>query len=75
MSRSEDYYTVQGRVLKALPSAVFEVELENGHIINAYVSGKIRQNNIRILIGDLVDVEISVYDTNKGRVSYRYKNK
>lgn len=74
MSTSEDYYTVQGVVIKALPNAQFDIELvENKHIIKAHISGKIRQNNIRILVGDLCDVEMSVYDVKAGRICYRYK--
>lgn len=64
---------VEGHVLETLPNAMFKVELENGHEILAHVSGKIRMNYIRILPGDKVTVEMSPYDLDKGRITYRYK--
>lgn len=70
---SEDNIQLQGVVKKALPNAMFNVELENGHLILAHVSGKIRLNNIKIIVDDTVDVEVSVYDMGKGRITYRYK--
>lgn len=60
-------------VLETLPNAMFKVELTNGHVILAHVSGKIRKNYIRILPGDKVTVEMSPYDLTKGRISYRHK--
>lgn len=62
---------VAAKVVEALPSAVFRVELENGHQIVAHVSGKMRMHYIRILPGDTVTVEISPYDLSKGRIVYR----
>ncbi|WP_103327535.1 translation initiation factor IF-1 [Bacteroidetes bacterium endosymbiont of Geopemphigus sp.] len=59
-------------IIEALPNARFRAELENGHIINAHISGKIRKNYIKILPGDKVRTEISPYDWNQGRVVYRY---
>ena len=63
----------EGLVVENLPNAMFKVELENGHIILAHVSGKIRMNYIRILPGDKVTVEMSPYDLTKGRITYRFK--
>jgi len=62
-----------GTVTKALPGTQFRVELENGHEILAYLSGKMRRYYIRILLGDRVDVELSPYDLERGRIVYRYK--
>ena len=73
MSHKEDSITVQGIVQKALPNAVFEVLLENGNVILGHISGKIRQNNIKILVGDKVDAELSIYDLTRARITYRYK--
>ena len=69
----EDVIEVEGTVLEPLPNAMFRVELKNGHIILAHVSGKIRMNYIRILPGDRVRVELSPYDLSRGRITYRYK--
>ena len=69
----EDMIEVEGTVTETLPNAMFNVELENGHVILAHVSGKIRMNYIRILPGDKVTVEMSPYDLTKGRITYRYK--
>lgn len=69
----QDSFATSGIVQKALPNAVFDVQLDNGHKILAHISGKIRMNNIKILVGDKVDVEMSVYDMTKGRITYRYK--
>ena len=63
----------EGPVLEALPNAVFKVKLPNGHIITAHLSGKLRMNYIRILPGDKVTVEVSVYDLTKGRITWRSK--
>jgi translation initiation factor IF-1 len=64
---------VDGTIVEALSNAMFRVELENGHIIVAHISGKMRMNYIKILPGDKVRVEMSPYDLTKGRISYRYK--
>jgi translation initiation factor IF-1 len=62
-----------GIILEALPNAMFKVELENGHVIIAHISGKMRMFYIKILPGDRVKVEMSPYDLSKGRISFRYK--
>lgn len=62
-----------GRVEEVLPNAMFRIVLENDHRIMATIGGKLRQNNIRILLGDSVEVEMSPYDMNRGRVVYRTK--
>ncbi len=69
----EDAITVEGKVIEPLPNAMFRVELENGHKILAYISGKMRMHYIRILPGDKVTVELSPYDLTKGRITYRAK--
>ncbi len=66
-------FKVDGTILEALPNAMFRVELENGHEIIAYISGKMRMNYIKILPGDRVSLEMSPYDLTKGRITYRYK--
>ena len=70
---AKDVIEVEGLVVENLPNAMFKVELENGHIILAHVSGKIRMNYIRILPGDKVTVEMSPYDMTKARTTYRFK--
>ncbi|CAN5570326.1 MAG: translation initiation factor IF-1 [Bacteroidia bacterium] len=62
-----------GTILEALSNAMFRVELENGHVITAHISGKMRMHYIKILTGDKVKIEMSPYDLTKGRISYRYK--
>ena len=62
-----------GVVVETLPNAMFKVELANGHVILAHISGKMRQNYIRIVLGDRVKVEMSPYDLTKGRIDFRYK--
>jgi translation initiation factor IF-1 len=62
-----------GVIVEALSNAMFKVELENGHVIVAHISGKMRMNYIKILPGDKVKVEMSPYDLTKGRISFRYK--
>ena len=62
-----------GIVIESLGNAMFRVQLENGHVITAHISGKMRLNNIKILPGDKVQVEMSPYDLTKGRITYRYK--
>ena len=68
-----DVIEVEGKVVEKLPNAMFKVELENGHTILAHISGKMRMHYIKILPGDKVTVELSVYDLNRGRITYRYK--
>ena len=69
----EDVIEVEGVVVDALPNTHFKVELENGHIILAHISGKLRMNSIRILPGDKVTVELSPYDLTRGRITWRKK--
>ena len=69
----DDVIEIEGKVTETLPNAMFKVELENGHIILAHVSGKIRMHFIRILPGDKVTVELSPYDLTRGRITYRFK--
>ena len=68
----KDAIIVEGKILEALPNAMFRVELQNGHAIMAHVSGKMRMHFIRILAGDLVTVEMSPYDLTKGRIVLRH---
>ena len=68
-----DNIELQGTVVEALPNATFKVELQNGHIISAHISGKLRMNYIRILPGDKVTLELSPYDLSKGRIIWRDK--
>ena len=69
----EDVIEIEGTVIEALPNAMFQVELANGHKILAHVSGKLRMNYIRIVPGDKVTVEMSPYDLSKGRITWRAK--
>ena len=69
----EDTIEVEGTVVEALPNTNFKVELENGHQILAHISGKLRMNYINILPGDKVKVELSPYDLNRGRITWRAK--
>ncbi|AEK57275.1 MULTISPECIES: translation initiation factor IF-1 [Acidithiobacillus] len=69
----EDTLEMQGEVIENLPSATFKVRLENGFIVNAHISGKMRMHYIRILPGDKVTVEMTPYDLSKGRIIYRAK--
>ena len=69
----QDVIEVEGKVLEALPNAMFQVELENGHVVLAHVSGKISMNFIRILPGDKVTIELTPYDLTRGRITYRFK--
>lgn len=69
--KKEGVIEFKGIVLESLPNATFKVKLENNHIINAHISGKMRKNYIRILTGDSVIVEMSPYDLSKGRIIYR----
>jgi translation initiation factor IF-1 len=69
----EDVIEVEGTVIEALPNAMFQVELENGHKVLAHISGKLRMNFIRILPGDKVTLELSPYDLTRGRITWRAK--
>ena len=69
----QDVIEVEGRVVEQLPNAMFQVELENGYVVLAHVSGKIRMNFIRILPGDKVTIELTPYDLTRGRITYRFK--
>ncbi len=69
----EELIAVEGEILEALPNATFKVKLDNGHIVLAHVSGKMRMHFIRILPGDRVKVELSPYDLSRGRITYREK--
>ncbi len=69
----EDAIELEGTVLEPLPNAMFKVELENGHEVLAHISGKMRMHYIKILPGDRVTVELSPYDLDRGRITYRYK--
>ncbi len=73
MTKTEEKIEIEGIVTEALPGTQFRVELDNGHEIIAYLSGKMRKYYIRILLGDRVKVEMSPYDLDKGRITYRYK--
>lgn len=68
-----DIIEIEGKVIEKLPNATFKVEIENGHIILAHISGKLRMNYIRILPGDKVTMELSPYDLTKGRIIWRDK--
>ncbi len=72
MAKSDDKITVEGVVVEALPSTTFMVELENKHRVLAYLSGRLRKNYIRILLGDRVKLELSPYDLTRGRITYRF---
>jgi translation initiation factor IF-1 len=67
----EENIEMQGTVLDTLPNTMFRVELENGHVVTAHISGKMRKNYIRILTGDKVTVELTPYDLSKGRIIFR----
>jgi len=69
----ENSIELEGTVTEPLPNAMFRVKLENGHVVLAHISGKMRMHYIRILPGDKVTVELSPYDLNRGRITYRYK--
>lgn len=73
MAAKENKITLEGTVVEALPSAQFRVELDEGHKVLAYLSGKMRKNFISILLGDRVKLELSPYDLTRGRIVYRYK--
>ncbi|MCK5664638.1 MAG: translation initiation factor IF-1 [Thiotrichaceae bacterium] len=66
-----DHIEMQGTVIDTLPNTMFRVELENGHVVTAHISGKMRKHYIRILTGDKVTVELTPYDLSKGRITFR----
>jgi translation initiation factor IF-1 len=72
---SKEKIEVEGTVIEALPGTMFRVELENKHVVLAYLSGKMRKYYIRILLGDRVKVEMTPYDMTKGRITYRFKKR
>jgi translation initiation factor IF-1 len=69
----EDQIVMEGTVVETLPNTLFRVELENGHVINAHISGRMRKSYIRVLTGDKVKVEMTPYDLSKGRIIFRGK--
>ncbi len=71
---TQEKLVLEGKIVEALPNTSFRVELENGHTVLAYLSGKMRKFYIRVLLGDRVRVELSPYDLDRGRIIYRYKN-
>ena len=71
----EESIEMQGTILETLPNTMFRVQLDNGHIVMAHISGKMRKNYIRILTGDKVTVQITPYDLTKGRITFREKKK
>ena len=71
---TQEKLVLDGKIIEALPNTSFKVELENGHTILAYLSGKMRKFYIRVLLGDRVRIELSPYDLDRGRIVYRYKN-
>ncbi|MBE6669114.1 MAG: translation initiation factor IF-1 [Ruminococcaceae bacterium] len=73
MAKDENVIEFEGKVVETLPNANFKVQLPNGHIVTAHISGKLRMNYIRILPGDTVTVEVSAYDLTKGRITWRSK--
>ena len=74
MASQKEVIKLTGSVVEALPNAQFRVELENGHIIVAHMSGKMRKNYIRLVPGDRVEVELTPYDLTKGRISFRLRD-
>ena len=70
----EEAIEVTGKVIEVLRNTPFRVELQNAHAVPAYISGKMRKSNIKIILGDIVRIEISPYDLGKGRITYREKN-
>jgi len=75
MPKKDEKIEVEGTVVEALPATQFRVELDNGHQVLAYLSGKMRKYYIRILLGDRVRVELSPYDLTRGRITYRFKKR
>lgn len=72
MAKTEEKIVVEGQVIEAMPSTQFRVQLDTGHTVLAYLSGRLRKYYIRILLGDRVKVELSPYDLNRGRIVYRF---
>ena len=72
-SAAEEKLILEGKIIEALPNTTFRVELENGHSVLAYLSGKMRKHYIRVLLGDNVRVELSPYDLTRGRIIYRHR--
>ncbi len=72
MAKTEEKIVVEGTVVEAMPSTNFRVQLDNGHTVLAYLSGRLRKYYIRILLGDRVKVELSPYDLTRGRIVYRF---
>ena len=70
----DDVIEVEGTVVESMPNAMFKVELENGHVVTAHISGKLRMHYIKIIPGDSVKLEMSPYDFTKGRIIWRSKN-
>lgn len=73
MSDTKEVIEVEGTVLETLPNAMFRVELENGHVVLAHISGKMRMHYIKILPGDKVSMEMTPYDLSKARITYRHR--
>jgi len=73
MSNKEEQIEMDGTVIDTLPNTMFRVQLENGHVVTAHISGKMRKHYIRILTGDQVKVEMTPYDLTKGRITYRVR--
>ncbi len=73
VTKKEEAIEVEGKVIETLPNAMFRVELDNGHVVLAHISGKMRMHYIRILPGDRVALELSPYDLTRGRIVYRFK--
>ena len=69
----DDVVEFDGQVIEALPNATFKVKLTNGHVVTASISGRLRLNSIKVLVGDKVHVEVSIYDLSKGRITWRSK--
>ena len=69
----EDHIEMEGKVIETLPNTTFRVELDNGHVVMAHMSGKMRKHYIRILTGDRVKVEMTPYDLSKGRITFRQR--
>lgn len=69
----EEKFEVEGTVVEALPNTQFRVKLENGHVVLAYIAGRMRRSYIRVLLGDRVRLEMSPYDLSRARITYRYR--
>ena len=73
MSQGKEIIELEGTVVECLPNAQFKIKLENNHEVDAHISGRMRSNSIKIILGDAVRVEMSPYDMKRGRITYRYK--